>query len=253
MNELIVNNKDIVVPGDILAEGMEFLPGTGTYRLGDKIRAQGVGLAIVDRKVIRLVPLAGRYIPKKGDTIIGYVVDILMSGWRIELGSAYQAVLPLQEASTEYIEKGSNLRQYFDFNEYICAKITQVTSQKLIDISLKGPGLKKLYGGRVVKINPYKVPRLIGKQGSMVSLIKQYTGSMIIVGQNGVTWVKNDDVEKEIITIETIKKIEENAHISGLTDKIKAYLSEIIPNPPPQQEKREYNNEKKDYEYPEDR
>jgi exosome complex component RRP4 len=226
MSQVLVNNKDIVVPGSVLAEGMDFLPSHGTYRQGDKIYAQSVGLVNIDRKVIKLVPLAGRYIPKKGDTIIGHIVDILMSGWRVEFGSAYQAVLPLQDASTDYIEKGANLREYFDFNEFICCKITQVTTQKLIDISMKGPGLRKLYGGRVITVNPYKVPRIIGKQGSMVSLIKQATGSHIIVGQNGKAWIKNDDIAKEIVAAQTIKMVEENSHLQGLTDKIKEHLEQ---------------------------
>lgn len=226
MGEILVKEKQVVVPGDVLATGMEFLPSFGTYRLGDRIHASTVGLVHTDRKVIKLIPVAGGYIPRKDDVIIGKVIDILMSGWRVDFGSPYQAVLSLQEASSDYIEKDANLSQYFEIDEYVCAKVTKVTSQKLVDISMKGPGLKKLYGGRIVTVNPFKVPRVIGKQGSMVSLIKQLTGSWIMVGQNGWTWVKNDDIEKEMLTVDTIKMVDKNSHISGLTDKVKKFLEE---------------------------
>jgi exosome complex RNA-binding protein Csl4 len=30
--KLLVKNKDVVVPGEIMAEGMSYLPSQGTYR-----------------------------------------------------------------------------------------------------------------------------------------------------------------------------------------------------------------------------
>jgi len=67
------------------------------------------------------------------------------------------------------------------------------------------------------------VPRVIGKQGSMVSMIKQATGCKITVGQNGLVWLSGEP-EKELIAVNTIKMIEKNAHKSGLTETIKAFL-----------------------------
>ena len=103
---------------------------------------------------------------------------------------------------------------------------------------MKGPGLKKLYGGRLIKVSPNKVPRIIGKAGSMVSLIKNMTGSWITVGQNGITWIKNDDIEKEMITVDAIKMVEQNSHVKGLTDKVKTFLTEKV-GPMPEQKKGE--------------
>jgi len=55
-------------------------------------------------------------------------------------------------------------------------------------------------------------------------MIKQATDCKIIVGQNGVIWIQGEDPKLEILAVETIKKIEKQAHISGLTDKIKDFL-----------------------------
>jgi len=68
------------------------------------------------------------------------------------------------------------------------------------------------------------VPRIIGKQGSMVSMVKNATKCNIIVGQNGVVWIKGLKPEDEILTVETIRKIEAESHVPGLTEKIKKYL-----------------------------
>lgn len=223
MSELLVKEKEIVVPGEELAVGMDNLPGTGTYRQGEKIVAGKLGLVSVDGRAIKLIPLSGRYVPKKGDTIVAKVEDIIMSGWRLETNSAYSAVLPLKDASSDYIQRGADLTQYYDIGDYVVCKIINVTSQKLVDVTMKGPGLRKLTGGFLFEVNTNKVPRIIGKQGSMVSMIKNATGCKIIVGQNGWVWVQGEP-DKEVIVINTIKKIEKEAHLSGLTDTVKQYL-----------------------------
>ncbi|MBU1200866.1 MAG: exosome complex protein Rrp4 [Nanoarchaeota archaeon] len=223
MGKLLVNDKDIVVPGEIIAEGMDFLPSTGTYRHKDNILADKVGLLSVDGKVLKTIALSGKYLPSRNDTVIGRVIDILMSGWRIDINSAYTAVLPLQEASFDYIQKGADLSKFFALDDYVVGKIIRVTSQNLVDFTMKGPGLRKLYGGRIISVSPTKVPRIIGKQGSMVSMIKDTTGCKITVGQNGLIWIEGEP-EQEVITVNTIRKIEREAHKNGLTEEIKSYL-----------------------------
>ena len=65
MGKINVKDKDIVVPGEVLAEGMDNFPGIGTYREGDNIIASRLGLVSLDGRTIKLIPLSGRYIPKK--------------------------------------------------------------------------------------------------------------------------------------------------------------------------------------------
>ncbi len=225
MSEILYQPNDIVVPGEILAKGMDFLPSAGTYRNGENIQANMLGLVKVDGKVIKLIPLSGRYNPKFGDTIVGYVTDILMSGWRFNINCGYSAVLSLQEASNNFIKKGADLTKFYGIKDLVVCTVTNVTTQKLIDISMKGQGLRKLVGGRVMSVTPVKVPRIIGKQGSMVSMIKDLTKSKVVVGQNGWVWISNDDPKLELKTAQAIELVENNSHISGLTDKVKEFLS----------------------------
>ena len=223
MSKLLVKPKDIVVPGEVLAEGMDNLPGPGAYREGDKILAGRLGLTYIDGRTIKLIPLSGKYIPCKDDVIICKVIDISFSGWRVDTNSAYSAMLSLKDATSDYVQKGADLTQYFDLGEYIVAKVVNVTSQKLVDITLRGPGLYKLKGGRVIEVSPHKVPRIIGKQGSMVSMLKQATGCRITVGQNGLVWIQGD-ADKELLVEKTIRKIEQESHLTGLTDRIQKFL-----------------------------
>ena len=223
MSNILVKDKEIAVPGETLATGMDTLPGPGTYRDGDKIVANRLGLAAIDGRSIKLIPLAGRYMPRTGDTIICQVIDVTFSGWRLDTNSAYSAMMSLKEATSEFIQKGADLTQYYDLGDYIVCKIVNVTSQKLIDVTVKGPGLRKLRMGRIVQVDPNKVPRIIGKQGSMVMMIKDATKCNITVGQNGLIWIDGPP-DGELLSIEAIKKITKESHTSGLTEKIKEFL-----------------------------
>ncbi len=223
MSELLIKAKDIVTPGQILATGMEYLPSHGTYRKDDQILANRLGVAIIDGKVIKTIPLAGVYSPRRNDVIIGRVIDIISPGWRVELNCPYSGLIPIKDGTFEFIPRGSDLSRYFDIGDYFVGKITNVTSQQLVDVSTKGPGLYKLKGGRIININTNKVPRVIGKKGSMVSMIKQATDCKITVGQNGLVWINGEPKMENLVAI-TIEKIESESHISGLTDRIKEFL-----------------------------
>ncbi len=225
MSNVIAHERDIVIPGEALAEGMDFLPGENTYREHEKIYSKALGLVGISGRVIKITPLSGPYVPKIGDKIIGKVTDIAMVGWRIDTGTAYSAMLNVKDATTRFVRKEEDLSRIIGIGDYVVVKIINVTSQNLIDLTMKEPGLFKVSGGRVIKINNQKVPRVIGKQGSMISLIKSKTNCEITVGQNGVIWVKGTP-ENEMLTVRAIKLIEEKAHQEGLTEKMEKFLNE---------------------------
>lgn len=230
MSELKIKERDIVVPGEVLAEGMDYLPGNNTYREEDKIFSKVVGIFSLSGRAIKITPLAGPYVLKERDKIIGKVIDIAMSGWRIDTGTAYSAMLNIKDATTRFIKKGEDLSKILAIGDYVVANITQVTSQNLIDVSLREPGLRKLIGGRIIKISSQKIPRVIGKEGSMITLVKRKTGCEITVGQNGLVWIKGTP-EMELLTEETIKLIENRSHEGGLTEKVEAFLDEKVGKP----------------------
>ena len=223
MGKLLVKEREIVIPGQELAEGLDYLPGQGTFREDNKIIANYLGLLSTNERFIKVIPLTGRYMPKVDDVVIGRVLEIGFYGWSVDIGSAYPATLSIRDA-TEFIDKEEDLTKYYDYGDIIAARVNKVTRYKSIDITTKGPGLRKLIGGKVIEVTPSKVPRMIGKQGSMISMIKDYTGCNLLVGQNGKVWVKGTSLEKENLVTKMIMKIEQESHIDGLTDKIKNLL-----------------------------
>lgn len=224
MGELLVKDKDIVIPGEVLAVGMDFLPAGGAFREGERVVASQLGMVNISNRLIKLIPLTGKYVPKRGDTIIGKVVTMTFSNWFVDIGCTNEAVLSLRDVP-EFIDKGVDLSQYYNFGDIIVAKITKVT-RSAIDLSMRAPGLRKLGPGKLLKVAPSKVPRIIGKEGSMISLIKDKTGCRITVGQNGLVWIQGTP-EAEMIAADAIQLVQDKAHTEGLTDEISKFLEKV--------------------------
>ena len=93
MGKIFFKEKDLVVPGDILAEGIDYLPSGGCIRENDNIVANHLGLVILDNRFVKVIPLAGKYVPKVGDTVIGYVVDMSFNGWFFDINGPYEAAM----------------------------------------------------------------------------------------------------------------------------------------------------------------
>ena len=74
-----------------------------------------------------------------------------------------------------------------------------------------------------MEITPTKVPRVIGKQGSMLTLIKDLTRCQIYVGQNGRIWLDGDDRDTAIAAL-AIRLIDERAQAVGLTEAVRELI-----------------------------
>ncbi|HMK46769.1 MAG TPA: exosome complex RNA-binding protein Rrp4 [Methanocella sp.] len=211
--------KELVVPGDILGEDPK-LASHGTYVQDGKVYAASFGL--VDRRSnIKVIPLSGRYIPARGDLVIGKVVDVTHSNWIADINSPYEGLLHVSEYP-ERVDQ-NNMSKYLHVGELIIAKVADVDPSMKVELTLREEHLRILKEGRVIEISHVKIPRVIGRNGSMIKMLMKDLDCSIFVGQNGRIWVKGSDRNVDI-AIRTIFKIEREAHTSGLTDKIKDYL-----------------------------
>ncbi|MFQ6020952.1 MAG: exosome complex RNA-binding protein Rrp4 [Candidatus Aenigmatarchaeota archaeon] len=223
-SEILVKERQLVIPGETLVKGLDYLPSIGSYRINNEIKAKVMGLVKLKNRFICVIPLSGVYIPKPGDGIIGKIEDLQTTIWIVDINSPYDAILQLGEAVGEYVDiNKTDISVYYDIGDIIYAKVLNVSKSKSVQLTMNDYRAKKLIGGRTLKITPTKVPRLIGKQGSMIEMIKEKTGCQIIVGQNGVVWFKG---EKEGKAAKAILMIDQESHTKGLTDRIEKMLSE---------------------------
>ena len=223
---MFFEKKQLVTPGELLAEG-EYLPGENTYMEQNKIYASRIGLVDTDNKKVNVVALRAFYVPKMGDIIIGSVVEVGFNGWTVDIKSPYTALLRASDVlSRPFKPQNDELSQVLNAGDLIVAKIASYDRAHDPQLTVGEPGLGKITRGQILHVTPTKIPRIIGRKGSMISMIKQETGCQIILGLNGVILVTGKNLEDEELAITAIKKIEEESHTSGLTDRITQLLKE---------------------------
>jgi len=218
--------KQLVTPGELLAEG-DYLPGENSYIENGKIYASRIGLVDSDNKKVNVVALRAFYVPKTGDIIIGTIVEVGFNGWTVDIQAPYTALLRASDVlSRPFKPQNDELSAVLNAGDLIVAKIASYDRAHDPQLTVAEPGLGKITRGQILKVTPTKIPRIIGRKGSMISMIKQETDCQIILGLNGVILVTGKTPENEEVAIMVIRKIEEESHTSGLTDRITQLLKE---------------------------
>jgi exosome complex component RRP4 len=212
--------REIVVPGELLATDVR-KAGPGTFIDDGKVFAAQLGIKHVRPDQISVVPLSGQYMPMRGDLVVGKIVDIGASNWLVDINSPYPAPLHVTEVPWR-VEFGETSK-FMSVGDIVLLAVVDVNESKKITVSMKDHGLRKLTGGMVIDVSPSKVPRVIGRNGSMIQMLKNFTGCRIYVGQNGRIWI-DGDLDNIVRAVQAIKMIEDEAHSLGLTEKVKRYL-----------------------------
>lgn len=218
--------KQLVTPGELLAEG-DYVSGDNTYNQENKIYASRIGLADSENKKINVVALRAFYVPKPGDIVIGTIVEVGFNGWTVDIKSPYTALLRASDVlSRPFKPQTDELSQVLNAGDLIVAKIASYDRAHDPQLTVSEPGLGKITRGQIMRVTPTKIPRIIGKKGSMISMIKQVTGCQIILGVNGVVLVTGKTLPDEELAMTAIQKIEAESHTTGLTDRITQLLKE---------------------------
>jgi exosome complex component RRP4 len=226
----LVEKRQLVVPGELLAEG-NYRAGRNTYQDGDKFYAAIIGLANYVGANLYVVALKGCYMPIQGDLIIGKVIDLRLSGWTVDINAPYNAMLFTSEAyDRPFDSRRDEMRDFLDVGDLIVAKVINVERTRDPVLTIRDIGLGKISHGRVVTINANKIPRLIGKKGSMVNTLKRDTGCHITIAQNGRVLVSGRTPDAEALCIHAIRTVEDYAHTRGLTNKISQFIKQAKEN-----------------------
>ncbi|MEM3771202.1 MAG: KH domain-containing protein [Candidatus Micrarchaeia archaeon] len=192
----------LVIPGDLLLD--KPIRNPYTYIKEGKTYAAIVGM--FDDQQNKFMPIKASYLPSLRDSVIGIIEEEKVIGYGVNLFSPYHGLL-----------SSKMLRTTFNVGDIILAEVSEISEVK--DIWLSRP--VKLVGGEIIDISPTKISRVIGKHSSMLNILKIGTGCEIIVGKNGLIWIKGQNSAK---AIDAIEKISREAHTSGLTDRIMEYL-----------------------------
>jgi len=195
----------ILIPGDNLKK-----KDINSYERENNYYSKYI-LLVNEDKTTRLF---GYYMPEVNDIVIGKVIDVLSNGWIIDINSPYVGKLSLKDS-------GVDPSDLYTYGDYILCQIVKITKNKLIDLEIKKK--EKLNDGLILKVDPARIPRLIGKNSSMLNLIKEKLKIDIIIGKNGRIYL-NGDINNVSKAVDIIRFVINNSYKRGLTEKVKEIL-----------------------------
>ena len=215
----------LVLPGEeIRLQGLK--PGPGTYRVGGKVYASVLGLLSPRPPVVQVIPLSGRYIPRPDDVVIGVVTDVQSTFWLLDIGAPRWA--PLHMSGTPWPVEVGETDRFLKIGDAVIVRVESLEATGRIGVTMNGERLGKLEGGTIVRVTPARVPRVVGRGGSMVGTIGHHTGAKLAVGQNGRVWVDGSPEAIRRVT-EVLRIIDEEGQRPGLTDRVESYLLATMP------------------------
>lgn len=215
--------RTIVLPGTPVGDMKSKMPGKGTFKEGSTIYAARLGILNDRGKYINIVPLSGVYDPQGGDIVIGTVLDAMRNAWMMDINAPYPAFLNVDNVPWR-VDSGETAR-YLKMGDVAIVTVTGVDESRSIDLSMICKACRKVDGGLIIDIQPSKIPRVIGKNSSMLNVLKEKTKCWIFVGQNGRIWIKGDDSQVRRL-VNVIHIIENESHTEGLTHRITTMLSD---------------------------
>ena len=218
------NKRKYVIPGDLVTTG-PFRPEQNVILEGNKIISTSIGISEIYDDSVRVIPLTGKYIPKIDDLVIGKVLSHTSLSWELDINSCYVGFLPAQDVfGRDFSAHADELASKLKTGDLVAARIANFDRTRDPLITISDRDLGKIDSGTLVKISPSKVPRLIGKRGSMIQMIEQATDAAITIGQNGWVVISCESPEGLLKAKKAIQMVNEKAHVANLTDQVKKML-----------------------------
>jgi exosome complex component RRP4 len=211
--------RKMVLPGEFIVEG-DLKLGGGVFREDKRVYSSVMGLLDLKENFVKVIPITGRYFPKANDFVVGEIEDMDFGSWYANIGAAYSATITAKDYFSERDGFQEDISKAMRIGDAVYAMIREISPRKRVFLSMRERGSRKLRGGRIIEVTPAKVPRIIGRKGSMISMIKQETGCRVLVGQNGRVWIEGTPKKMDLV-VRIIERIEKDAHTQGLTENIK--------------------------------
>lgn len=218
------NKRKYVIPGDVVTTG-PFRPEQNVILEGEKIISTTIGISEIYDDSVKVITLTGKYIPKIDDLVIGKVNSHTSLSWELDINSCYVGFLPAQDVfGRDFSAHADELATKLKTGDLVAARIANFDRTRDPLVTISDRDLGKIDSGDLVKISPSKVPRLIGKRGSMIQMIEMATNAAVTIGQNGWVVVSCETPEGLLKAKKAIEMVNQKAHVANLTDQIKEML-----------------------------
>jgi exosome complex component RRP4 len=220
----MADKRKYVIPGDVITTG-PFRPEQNVVLVGDKIISTTIGISEIYDDSVKVLSLTAKYLPKIDDLVIGKVISHTSLSWELDINSCYVGFLPAQDVfGRDFSAHADELASKLKTGDLVAARIANFDRTRDPLVTISDRDLGKIDSGDLVKISPSKVPRLIGKKGSMIQMIEMATDAAITIGQNGWVVVSCESPEGLLKAKKAIEMVNDKAHVVNLTDQVKEML-----------------------------
>lgn len=213
-----------VIPGDVITSG-SYRADQNTVLDGRLIVSTAVGVSEIVDDAVRVIPLTGKYMPRIDDMVVGKVTSHTSLAWELDINSCYVGFLPATDVfGRDFSARSDELASRLKRGDLVAARIANSDRSRDPLLTITDRDLGKIDSGELVEMSASKVPRLIGKRGTMIQMIETQTDSLITVGQNGWVVVACEDPNGLLKAKEAIAMVDRLAHTSNLTDRVREML-----------------------------
>jgi exosome complex component RRP4 len=197
--------RQIILPGEVILDSEQRIP----YTFAENGKTYSCVTGTLDKMSGRLVPLEGIWAPRRGDVVVGVVTSAGRKGMFILSLSHFMTGMLIDKYPRFEIKVGDILE----------AEVDKIENKRIVHVWRP----KLLEGGMLLTIGAPKVHRVIGKNNTMIRQISEMTRCSIVVGENGMVWLKGENMA---LAAAAISQVDRAAHVSGLTEFIKNMLIE---------------------------
>lgn len=196
---------NFAIPGQTVTSDTQWMRGHGTYNTptSSNITATLAGNVVVTNKLLSVSPVRARYTPEIGDLVVGRIVEVGKSQWRVDVSAPLLAKLPLSSINLpggilrrRTTADELQMRQYFQEGDLLVAEVQSIGGSDGIAtlhtrslkygklrnglfLSVQGAG----GGGGVIRSRRQVFTISAGVTGSSASHVD------VILGVNGYIWL----------------------------------------------------------------
>jgi exosome complex component RRP4 len=192
--------QSLVVPGQAITEGDDFLRGHGSYikyRYEEDTGARHTVLVScvagqVERinKLVSVRPYKGPYGGEVGDLVVGRISAVESKRWKVSMNGSRDAVLQLSAVNLEDGEQrmrthqdALQMRSVFEENDLLSAEIQNIGADGQISLHTRSMKYGKLENGLLIEVPAALIKKLAHHYVTLE------WGIDVLIGRNGFIWI----------------------------------------------------------------
>ncbi|CEG70906.1 hypothetical protein RMATCC62417_06723 [Rhizopus microsporus] len=204
----------IVLPGDLIPVDTE-----SKVVLGPGLRQEGEDVVATKAGILRHIESGNRwwiesnqkrYIASTGESVIGTVTAKLGEYFRVDIGTAHAAVLPMLafENATKRNKPNIQVRSLVYCRISMANRDMESELECVNPTTGKADGFGELVGGYVFNCSLGLCRRLLNPNTPMLTLLGEHFPFEIAVGMNGRVWINSEEPKVTILIANAIQHSE---------------------------------------------